>query len=120
LTDFIAGRVDINKEREKARRQIFWFKAGELTTLPRTYSVRLSEEMKEASKDHARFLNSRDIPGELKCLPKIATKAVIIQLVSWSICRLTNSNDYSGPPSYDNQRGACPNTFAFLRLIVLS
>ena len=85
LVDFVAGRVDISKEREKARLQIFRFKARELTTLAGIYWRRLIDEMQEAWKYRVRFLNFHDIPGELKCLPEIATEAVMIQSVNLEI-----------------------------------
>ena len=88
LVEFISGRADINKEREWARRKIFRFKAGKLQTLAGIYWRRLSKEIKEAWKDRARFLNSRDIPGELKILPSVVTDAVILSSVNLEIDQL--------------------------------
>ena len=88
LVEFISGRADINKEREWARRKIFRFKAGELQTLAGIYWRRLSEEIKEAWKDRAGFLNLRDIPGELKILTSVVTDAVILSSVNLEIDQL--------------------------------
>ena len=90
LAEFIAvaGRVDINRKREKVRRRIFRFKPGELTALAGIFWWRLTDEVRTAWKDRAWFLNLRDIPGELKSLPEIFTDCNILRSINLEIDQL--------------------------------
>ena len=90
LAAYIAaeGRIDIQREMEEAGRRVFRFRPGELPRLAGIYWRRLSEVTKTAWKDRAKFLNSRDIPGELNSLPEILSPAVILRSVNMEIAEL--------------------------------
>ena len=90
LAAYIAaeGRIDIQREMEEAGRRVFRFRPGELPRLAGIYWRRLSEVTKTAWKDRAKFLNSRDVPGELNSLPEILSPAVILRSVNLEIAEL--------------------------------